>query len=88
MSEAWRRRTERQYAELEIDALVNARWNSSAVPETHAVDTFDAYLTWTLEVYDHLDGDEGSPLDWERPDRSVLDAVGRALDAVELARIA
>ena len=81
MSEAWRQRTERQYAELEIDALVNARWNSSVVPEVHAADTLDAYLTWTLEVYERLDGDDGSPLSWTRPDLSVLDAVRRALDA-------
>ena len=83
-SEAWRRRTERQYAELEIDALVNKRWNGSEVPAASAADALDAYLTWTLEVYERLDHDDASPLEWVNPDRSVLDAVFRALDAVPL----
>jgi Fe-S-cluster containining protein len=82
LSDEWRSRVERQFAELEIDALVNARWNDSDLPPAPATDAFDAYLTWLLEVYEHLDGEDGSPLDWVRPDRSVLAAVLRALDAV------
>jgi Fe-S-cluster containining protein len=86
VSDEWRRLTERQYAELEIDVLVNRRWNSCDLPSPPAIDALDAYLTWLLEVYERLDGDECAPLDWEvRPDRSVLEAVIRALDAVPLA---
>ena len=44
-SEQWRGRAERQYAELEIDAYVNRRWNESAAltgcPRT------DTAATWT-----------------------------------------
>jgi Fe-S-cluster containining protein len=85
VSEAWRRRTERQYAELEIDALVNERWNASQVPAAHAADALDSYLTWIAQVYEHLAEADGSPLDWVQPNRSVLESVRGALDAVPLA---
>jgi Fe-S-cluster containining protein len=82
-SEAWRRRAERQYAELEIDALVNARWNEADLPDAPARETLATYISWALEVYERLDRDEAAPLEWDvGPDRSVLDAVARALDAV------
>jgi Fe-S-cluster containining protein len=84
-SEAWRQRTERQYAELEIDAVVNARWNASQVPAVHTTDALDSYLTWMAQVYELLAEAHRSPLDWVRPSRSVLEAVRGALDAVPLA---
>ena len=80
-SEAWRRRAERQFAEYEIDAIVNRRWNASAAVPDGAADAFDAYATWMLGVYAELDGDPAAPLDWTRPDRSVLGALEAVLDA-------
>jgi Fe-S-cluster containining protein len=82
VSEEWRRRAERQFAELEIDALVNRRWNDSDHAAAPPADALDAYLTWLLEVYERLDAGDPSPLEWQHPDRSVLDAVLRSLDAV------
>ena len=83
VSEQWRLRTERQYAELEIDALVTQRWNDADLPAVPARDLLAAYMAWLLEVYERLDEDDAAPLDWEvRPDRRVLDAVLRVLDAV------
>lgn len=81
MSEQWRRRAERQYAELEIDALVNRRWNDCELPPAPLTDCLDLYLTWLLEIYEGLEGADGSPLDWDHPNRSVLDAFFRVLDA-------
>jgi Fe-S-cluster containining protein len=80
-SDAWRRRTERQYAELEIDAVVNTCWNGSDVP-AETGEALHVYLTWMLEVYERLDHDDSSPLEWAEPDRRVLDAVLRVLDSV------
>jgi Fe-S-cluster containining protein len=79
-SPAWRRRAERQFAELELDAIVNRRWNDApAVPD--APDAVDAYLAWMLGVYAALDADPGAPLDWEAPHRGVLAALERVLEA-------
>jgi Fe-S-cluster containining protein len=81
LGEAWRRRAERQFAEYEIDAIVNRRWNTSgAVPEGTG-DALDAYATWMLAVYAELDGHPAAPLEWTNPDRSVLDALEAVLDA-------
>jgi Fe-S-cluster containining protein len=82
VSDEWRRRVERQYAELEIDAVVNACWNKSETAAEAADDALDVYLTWILEVYEHLDAADGAPLDWQfAPTRSVLEAVVAALEA-------
>jgi len=79
-SEAWRRRAERQYAELELDAIVNRCWNDAdAAPEPP--DAVDAYLAWMLAVYAALDGDAATPLDWVHPGPGVLEALARVLDA-------
>jgi Fe-S-cluster containining protein len=78
-SSAWRRRAERQFAELELDAIVNRRWNDAdAAPEPP--DAVDAYLSWMLGVYAALDADPAAPLAFEAPDRGVLAALARVLE--------
>lgn len=79
--EQWRQRAERQYAELEIDALVNQQWNESTLP-AHQADAYDCYLTWTLQVYDRFDTRDNSPLKWIRPGRSFLENLAQVLDEV------
>jgi Fe-S-cluster containining protein len=81
MGEAWRRRAERQFAEYEIDAIVNRRWNAlDAIPAGEAA-AFDAYATWMLGVYAALDGDPAAPLEWTSPHRGVLEALDAVLEA-------
>ena len=42
---------------------------------------FDAYLSWMLGVYAALDADPAAPLAFEAPDRGVLAALARVLEA-------
>jgi Fe-S-cluster containining protein len=81
LSEQWRQRTERQYAELEIDAIVNRRWNQSTLPAQPA-DAYDCYLTWMLRVYERFDTQDSSPLRLISPGRAVLEDLARVLDEV------
>lgn len=79
-SPEWRRRAERQFAEYELDAIVNHHWNlHAAVAEGD--DPLDAYVSWMLAVYAALDGAPGAPLDWEGPHRGVLVALREVLAA-------
>jgi hypothetical protein len=80
-SPAWRDRTARQYAELEIDALVNERWNA-ATPPPDLADALDAYRTWSLAVYERMDAAPGAPLEWTVANRAVMAALRAALDCV------
>jgi Fe-S-cluster containining protein len=80
MGEAWRRRAERQFAEYELDAIVNHRWNAEAIPEGQAA-ALDAYATWMLGVYAALDTHPATPLEWRSPHRGVLEALEAVLDA-------
>src|SRR3954451_545768 len=79
---AWRRRVERQYAELELDTIVNARWNARDPLPTPPADAYLAYLGWLLEVYSRLDAQPGAPLDWEVPHRGTLEDLDRVLEVV------
>ena len=81
MGEAWRRRAERQFAEFELDGIVNRRWNElAAIPEAEAV-ALDAYAAWMLGVYAELDGHPAAPLEWTSPHHGVLEALAAVLDA-------
>jgi Fe-S-cluster containining protein len=80
-SEAWRGRVVRQFAEYEIDAIVNHHWNMAAAIPEGAADALDAYTTWMLDVYAELDGDAAAPLDWAHPTAGVLDALADVLAA-------
>jgi len=70
----WRRRAERQFAEYELDAIVNHRWNGHAAV-AEGDDPLDAYASWMLAVYAALDAAPGAPLDWEGPHPGVLAAL-------------
>lgn len=75
---AWRRRVERQYAELELDAIVNAHWDARAsLPEPPDA-ALAAYIAWLVEVYAHME----DALEWDVPHRGVLEHLDRALTAV------
>ncbi len=50
----WRTRAERQYAELEIDAYVNRRWNGAALLTSLPDDGYRRYLDWIFAVYRRL----------------------------------
>jgi hypothetical protein len=78
-SEAWRGRVERQFAEYEIDAIVNHHWNTATAIPDGTGDALDAYTTWMLGVYAALDSDPAAPLDWAYPTRGVLDALADVL---------
>ena len=75
-SPAWRSRAEQQYAELEVDAHVNHRWNATAELTTDPEDGCRRYLEWSQGVYQRLSG----VLELSRPSRSVLAEVLRVLD--------
>jgi Fe-S-cluster containining protein len=53
-STQWRTRAERQYAELEIDAYVNRRWNGAALLTLSPGDGYRHYLDWIFAVYRRL----------------------------------
>jgi Fe-S-cluster containining protein len=74
----WRSRTEHQYAELEIDAYVNRRWNESAVLTPVAEDGYRRYLDWIFAVYRNLSA-SGVTTDTTVPSRAVLAQVLRLL---------
>jgi Fe-S-cluster containining protein len=79
---AWRERVERQYAELELDAIVNARWNARETLPDPPAEAFMSYLGWLLEVYSRLDAAPDAPLEWAVPHRGVLETLDRVLQAV------
>jgi Fe-S-cluster containining protein len=79
---AWRERVERQYAELELDAIVNERWNARESLPSPPAEAYMAYLGWLLEVYSRLDAGPAARLEWEVPHRGVLEDLDRVLEAV------
>jgi Fe-S-cluster containining protein len=78
-SEQWRGRAERQYAELEIDAYVNRRWNESAALTRVPEDGYRCYLDWSFAVYRRLSAADVTT-ETAVPSRAVLGELLRVLD--------
>lgn len=84
-TERWRGRAERQYAELEIDAHVNRRWNDSAPLTDDPGEGYAHYLDWILGVYGGLTESLGDGPDALAPSRRVLEELERALSLTSVA---
>ncbi len=77
-TDLWRGRVEQQYAELEIDAYVNRRWNHSAFFTTDPHDGYRRYLEWIFSAYAQLTGE--GVLEQTVRSRTVLDKLLGALE--------
>ncbi|MFT4164116.1 MAG: YkgJ family cysteine cluster protein [Microlunatus sp.] len=75
---SWRRRAEQQYAELEVDAYVNRRWNRTAQLNSDPQDGFGRYLDWMLKIYDRT----GPVVEGNRPSRELLSQVLKQIELV------
>jgi Fe-S-cluster containining protein len=92
LSDIWRRRAEQQYAELEIDAMVNTWWNDHFRPaETAGVpaagakgDAYRRYLNFLSTLYGRMDERITTVTPWARPQRWMAAEVRRALGEAEI----